>query len=73
MIVVLAKREASGVEVYFKRGRKHGGIEVVAFWNDAQHFRDKPAALACANTHHELRDSEVWRAVEVTERCERTR
>jgi hypothetical protein len=72
MIVVLAKREASGAEVYFKGARKHGGLEVVAFWNDAAKFTSKASALECARTHPGLRDSDVWKAVPVTERCERT-
>ncbi len=72
MIYVLAKAEGAG-EVYFKGARKHGGIEFVVFWSDAARFSTKASALECAATHPELRNSEVWKAVPITERCERTR
>lgn len=72
MIYVLAKTDGGG-EVYFKGGRRHGGVECVAFWSDAARFHDPTAALECANTHPELRNSAEWRVVPITERCERTR
>ncbi len=72
MIIVLAKQEGRA-ELYFKQARKYGGVECVAFWTDAARFSSKASALECARTHPELKDSDTWRAVQVTERCERTR
>lgn len=65
-------KDEGGAEVYFKGARRHGGLELVAFWNDAARFSSKDSALECAATHPDLRNSEVWKPVQITHRCTRT-
>lgn len=70
MIHVLAKN-VDGEDVYFVRTNSYGRVRWSPFWSEAAHFSSARSAYECAQTHRGLRDSEEWRVVAVTPRCER--
>lgn len=71
MIYVLA-REIDGADVYFVRANAHGRARWSPFWSEAAHFSTARAAYECAQTHRGLCNSDEWRVVAITPRCERT-
>lgn len=72
MVWVLSRAEGD-VEVFFIGADQRGGVRWSVFWSDAAKFADAGAAYACARTHPALRNSDQWRAVNITDRCEPTR
>lgn len=60
--------EVDGVPQYWTGClNEHGKLERSPFRADAYKFRESYAALCCAETHEELRDSTEWRLVPLTE------
>lgn len=57
-------RDGPLYEYYCSRRREH----VTPWAADADHFHDASAAYECASTHRELRNSEEWRAIRLTDR-----
>jgi hypothetical protein len=47
---------------------RDGHLERSAFRADAYKFRDSHAALSCAETHDELRESTSWKLTPLTEK-----
>lgn len=72
MVWVLSRAEGDA-EVYFMSTDKFGRTRWSVFWADAARFSTARAAVECAMTHPELRNSDRWRVVQITDRCERTR
>lgn len=72
MVWVLSRMEGD-VEVFFMRTDERGRLRWSVFWSDAARFKTAAAVYECARTHPALRNSDQWRAVNITDRCERTR
>lgn len=72
MVWVLSRAEGD-VEVFFIGADQRGGVRWSVFWADAAKFTSARAAYECATTHPGLRNSDEWRVIEITDRCERTR
>lgn len=72
MVWVLSRLEGDA-EVYFIATDKHGRTRWSVFWAEAAHFATAQAASECAGTHPELKNSDRWRVVRITDRCGRTR
>lgn len=72
MVFVLTRHEGD-VEVFFIGSDRYGRVRWSVFWADAAKFTSARAAYECATTHPGLRNSDEWRVIEITDRCERTR
>jgi hypothetical protein len=72
-LVYVLSRPEGDVEVFFVASGKHGQALWSPFWAEAAKFHDARAAYECAATHRDLRQSDRWRATEITERCTRTK
>lgn len=61
-------------EGYYWRGwpRVNGSPKVSLDVSDAWHFATYAEALAAANSHHDLANSDQWRVVKRSSGCERT-
>lgn len=63
-------RTASGepiIEYWTGRQGSHGGPSRSPFKADAMRFHDARSAYECADTHRELRASEDWRVIHLTD------
>lgn len=73
MIWVIARDLKPGLPVYWAGNDRDGEPQHVNFWSEAHRFSSATAARECAATHPRLRNSDVWRVVQITERCEMLR
>jgi hypothetical protein len=73
MAWVLSRADREGSDVFFIGTDKYGRVRWSVFWSEAARFGTARAAYECAGTHPDLRNSDDWRVVAITERCGRTR